>query len=163
MFGCEVRRELTTSNLPVEVIARKGTEEDLLAVTPIKPDSDIDKSPSKTDGAANRIQATSDETPAHDVTDRVLLPVEHGNTSAQVTNDNVTSQPKTTEILDIPTGPSLSTATLSALDVEILFLLENQKSIWHLSHPLHLTVLFPLLKTTELHNTSKKSKGVVMK
>ncbi|GFN83572.1 hypothetical protein PoB_001007800 [Plakobranchus ocellatus] len=77
-----------------------------------------DNLPSKTDSVANRIQTTSDETPAHDVTDRVLLPVEYGNTSAQDTDDNVTSQPMAAEILDKFTGPSSPTATLSAYNVE---------------------------------------------
>ncbi|GFO30072.1 hypothetical protein PoB_005657700 [Plakobranchus ocellatus] len=35
-FGCEGRVGLNTSSLPVEMIARMGTEEDLLAVTPIR-------------------------------------------------------------------------------------------------------------------------------
>ncbi|XP_064099873.1 KRAB-A domain-containing protein 2-like isoform X3 [Macrobrachium nipponense] len=43
MFGCEARVGLTTSSLPMEVIARMETEEDLLAVTPIRPDSDNDE------------------------------------------------------------------------------------------------------------------------
>ncbi|GFO26115.1 hypothetical protein PoB_005262000 [Plakobranchus ocellatus] len=81
----------------------------------VRSDSDNDNSPSKTDDCvANRIQATSDETPAHDVTDRVLLPLEYGDTSAQDTDDNVTSQSMTAEIFNIPTGPSSPTATLSA-------------------------------------------------
>ncbi|GFN81863.1 hypothetical protein PoB_000836900 [Plakobranchus ocellatus] len=41
-----------------------------------------------------------------------------GSTSAQDTGDNVTSQPMTIEIFDIPTGPCSSTATPSANDVE---------------------------------------------
>ncbi|KAK4293672.1 hypothetical protein Pmani_033643 [Petrolisthes manimaculis] len=45
----------------MEVIARMETEEDLLAVTPIRPDSDNDNSLSQTDGVANQIQATSDK------------------------------------------------------------------------------------------------------
>ncbi|GFO04154.1 hypothetical protein PoB_003065900 [Plakobranchus ocellatus] len=118
MFGCKARGGLNTSTLSVEAVARKGTEEDLLAVTPIRPDYDNDNSLSQIDGVANRIQATSDETRARDVTDRVLLQVEHGNTSAQDTNDNVTSQPMTAEILYIPTGPSSLIATPSAYDVE---------------------------------------------
>ncbi|KAK7109730.1 hypothetical protein V1264_013720 [Littorina saxatilis] len=118
MFGCEARVGLTTSALPVEVIARMETEEDLLAVTPIRPDSDNDNSLSQTDGVANQIQATSDETPAHDVTDGVLLPDEHDSTSAQDTGDNVTSQPMTAEIVELPTGPSSPTATPSAYDVD---------------------------------------------
>ncbi|XP_068234073.1 KRAB-A domain-containing protein 2-like [Palaemon carinicauda] len=83
---------LTTSSLPMEVIARMETEEDLLAVTPIRPDSENDNSLSQTDGVASQIQATSDETPTHDLTEDVLLPVEHGNTTTQYTGDNVTSQ-----------------------------------------------------------------------
>ncbi|KAK4326719.1 hypothetical protein Pmani_002738 [Petrolisthes manimaculis] len=102
----------------MEVIARMETEEDLLAVTQIRPDSDNDNSLSQTDGVANQIQATSDETPTHDVTEDVLLPVEHGSTSTQYTVDNVTSQPMTAEILDLPTGPSSPTATSSAYNVE---------------------------------------------
>ncbi|GFN88179.1 hypothetical protein PoB_001468500 [Plakobranchus ocellatus] len=113
MFGWEARGGLTTSTLPVEaVIARMETEEDLLAVTPASSESDNYNSPSKTDGVVNQIQATSDETPAHDVTDRVLLPVESGNTSGQ--DDNVLSQPVAAEILDISTGPSSPIATPSA-------------------------------------------------
>ena len=46
---------------------------------------------SQTDGVANQIQATSDGTPTHDVTEDVLLPVEHGSTSTQYTGDNVKS------------------------------------------------------------------------
>ena len=118
MFGCEARVGLTTSSLPMEVIARMETEEDLLAVTPIRPDSDNDNSLSQTDGVANQIQATSDETSTHDVTEDVLLPVEHGSTTTQYTGDNVTSQPMTAEILDLPTGPSSPTATPSAYNVE---------------------------------------------
>ncbi|GFO29377.1 hypothetical protein PoB_005588200 [Plakobranchus ocellatus] len=115
MFDCEARGGLPTSTLPVEVITCtwKETEEYLLAITPTSSDSDNGNSPSKTDGVANRIQAVSDETPAHDVTDRVLLPVQYGNTSAQDTDDNVTNQPITAEILDILTGPSSPTATPS--------------------------------------------------
>ncbi|GFO06753.1 integrase core domain protein [Plakobranchus ocellatus] len=118
MFDCEARGGLNTSTLPVEVIARKETEEDLPAVTPIRSHYDNDSSLSQTNRVANQIQATSDETRAHDVTDRVLLPVEHGYTSAQDTGDNLTSQQMTAEILDIPTRPSSLTATLSAYDVE---------------------------------------------
>ncbi|XP_076061581.1 uncharacterized protein LOC143037330 [Oratosquilla oratoria] len=117
MFGCEARVGLTTSSLPMEVIARMETEEDL-AVTPIRPESDNDNSLSQTDGVANQIQATSDETSTHDVTEDVLLPVEHGSTTTQYTGDNVTSQPMTAEILDLPTGPSSPTATPSAYNVE---------------------------------------------
>ena len=62
---------------------------------------------SQTDGVANQIQADDDETPTHDVT-------EDGSTSTQYTGDNVTSQPMTAEILDLPTGPSSPTATPSA-------------------------------------------------
>ena len=71
MFGCEARVGLTTSSLPVEVIARMESEEDLLAVTPVRPDPDNDNSLSQVlqtgDGVTNQIHATSDETPAHDV------------------------------------------------------------------------------------------------
>ncbi|GFN83809.1 hypothetical protein PoB_001031500 [Plakobranchus ocellatus] len=85
MFGSEARGGLTTSTLPVGMIARKGT-----AATPTTSDYDNVNSPPKTDGVAKRVQATSDETPAHNV------------------------QPMTAEILDIPpTGPSSPTATLS--------------------------------------------------
>ncbi|GFN99636.1 hypothetical protein PoB_002614200 [Plakobranchus ocellatus] len=66
-------------------------------------------------------------------------------------------------ILDIPTGPSSPTATTPTYMLKVLFLLENQKSTWHLSHPLHVKVLFPLLKTNELHHTSQKSKSAVVK
>ncbi|KAK4286622.1 hypothetical protein Pmani_040287 [Petrolisthes manimaculis] len=61
----------------MEVIARMETEEDLLAVTPIRPDSDNDNSLSQTDGVANQIQATSDKTPTHDVTEDVLVAYQH--------------------------------------------------------------------------------------
>ncbi|GFO50046.1 hypothetical protein PoB_007655100 [Plakobranchus ocellatus] len=47
--------------------------------------------------------------------------------------------------------------------LKVLFLLKNQESTWHLSYTLHVTVLFPMRKSTELHNASKKSKGAVMK
>ena len=96
MFGCEARVGLTTSSLPAEVIARMETEEDLLAVN--------ENSLSQTDGAANQIQATNDETTTVGVTDSVLLPVELERTSAQD--------------IDLPTGPSLPTATQSAYDVD---------------------------------------------
>ncbi|GFO26543.1 hypothetical protein PoB_005304800 [Plakobranchus ocellatus] len=56
--------------------------------------------------------------PAYDVTDRVLLPEEHGSTSTQDTGDNVTSQPMTAEIFYIPIGPSSPTSTPSAYNVE---------------------------------------------
>ena len=114
MFGCEARVGLVTSSLPMEVIARMETEEDIRAITPNRPHSDNDNSLSQTAGVANQMQATSDETPTHDVTEDVLLPVEHGSTSTQDTGDNVTSQPMTAEILDLPTGPSSPTATPSA-------------------------------------------------
>ncbi|GFO43456.1 hypothetical protein PoB_006996100 [Plakobranchus ocellatus] len=52
------------------------------------------------------------------VTYCVLLPVEHGNTSAQDTDNNVTSQPMTAEIPGIPTRPSSPKAIPSAYDVE---------------------------------------------
>ncbi|GFN94423.1 hypothetical protein PoB_002092900 [Plakobranchus ocellatus] len=65
-----------------------------------------------------KIQATSFKTPAYDVIDRVLLPVEHGSTSAQDTDDNVTNQPMTAKILYVPTGPSSPTGTPSAYNVE---------------------------------------------
>ncbi|GFN94404.1 hypothetical protein PoB_002091000 [Plakobranchus ocellatus] len=52
------------------------------------------------------------------MTDHVLLPVERSNTSAQDTNDDVTSQPLTAKICDIPTGHSSPTATPSAYDFE---------------------------------------------
>ncbi|XP_068223541.1 uncharacterized protein [Palaemon carinicauda] len=118
MFGCEARVGLTTSSLAMEVIARMETEDDLLAVTPIRPDSDNDNSLAQTDGVANQIQATSDETTTHDLTEDVLLPVEHGSTTTQYTGDNVTSQPMTEEILDLSTGPSSPRATPSAYNVE---------------------------------------------
>ncbi|KAK4321289.1 hypothetical protein Pmani_007894 [Petrolisthes manimaculis] len=38
MFGCEARVGLTTSSLLMEVITRMENEDDLLAVTPIRPD-----------------------------------------------------------------------------------------------------------------------------
>ncbi|GFO32779.1 hypothetical protein PoB_005928400 [Plakobranchus ocellatus] len=47
MLGCEARVGLTTSSLPVGVIARLETEEDLLDVTPIRPDYDNDISLSR--------------------------------------------------------------------------------------------------------------------
>ncbi|GFO12262.1 hypothetical protein PoB_003876700 [Plakobranchus ocellatus] len=85
----EARVGLTTSSLPVEVIARKETGKDHLAVTPIRPDpyndNSLSLSLSHTDSAGNQIQVTSDEKPARYVTDRVLLPVELGSTSAQDT------------------------------------------------------------------------------
>ncbi|GFO48625.1 hypothetical protein PoB_007513000 [Plakobranchus ocellatus] len=103
----------------MEVIARMKTGEDLLAVTSIRLDYDYDNSLSQADGVAKQIQATSDETRARDVTDCALLPIEHGNTtSAHDTDNNVTSQPMRTEILDMPTRPSSHTATPSAYDVE---------------------------------------------
>ncbi|GFO11196.1 reverse transcriptase [Plakobranchus ocellatus] len=68
------------------------------------------------------------QTPSHDVTDRVLLPVEHGRISAHDTGDNVASQPTIAVILDIPKGPSSPTATPSARILKVLFILENQKS-----------------------------------
>ncbi|XP_068232019.1 uncharacterized protein [Palaemon carinicauda] len=63
-----------------------------------------------------KIQATSDETPTHDLTEDVLLPVKHSSTTTKYTGDNVTSQPTTAEILDLPTGPSLPTATPTPSD-----------------------------------------------
>ncbi|XP_068226241.1 mucin-1-like [Palaemon carinicauda] len=102
----------------MEVIGQMETEEDLLTVTPIRQDSDNDNSLSQTDGVANQIQGTSHETPIHDLTEDVLLPVEHGSTTTQYTGDNVTSQPMAAEILDLPTGPSSPTATPSAYNVE---------------------------------------------
>ncbi|GFN99637.1 integrase core domain protein [Plakobranchus ocellatus] len=42
MFGGEARGGLSTSTLPVDVIVRRGTEEDLLAITSIRPDYDND-------------------------------------------------------------------------------------------------------------------------
>ena len=44
MFGCEARVGLTTLSLSMEVIARMETEEDLLALTPIRLDSCNDNS-----------------------------------------------------------------------------------------------------------------------
>ncbi|GFO28718.1 hypothetical protein PoB_005522300 [Plakobranchus ocellatus] len=55
------------------MITQKGTEEDLRAVIPTKSNSDNDNSLSKTDGVANQIQATSDETPAHDETEFINI------------------------------------------------------------------------------------------
>ena len=91
MFGCKARVGLTTSSLPMEVIARMETEEDFLAVKPVRPDSDNNNSLSKTDGVANKIQVTSNETPKHDLTEDVLLSVEYGSTTTPYTGDNVTS------------------------------------------------------------------------
>ncbi|GFN80747.1 integrase core domain protein [Plakobranchus ocellatus] len=85
-FGCEAHGGLNTSTLPVEAIARKETEKDLFAVTPIRPDYDNDNSLFQSDSVAYRIQATIDETRAHDVTDRDLLQVELGNTSSHDTD-----------------------------------------------------------------------------
>ncbi|GFO44270.1 cst complex subunit stn1-like [Plakobranchus ocellatus] len=108
---------------------------------------------------ANQTQAINDETPAHDVTDRVLLSVGNGSKSAQDTGGNVTSQPMTSEILDIPRGPSSPTATPSAYDVESLVSSgESEEYIASLSP-------FPSdgpVSSAENH-VSKKSRGVVVK
>ncbi|GFO46559.1 hypothetical protein PoB_007306400 [Plakobranchus ocellatus] len=120
MFGCEARMGLTTSSLPVEVIAWKETEEDLLAVTPIRPDSDNNSlSFSQTDGlqTGSKLQVMKHQQRLY----RVLLPVEHSSTSAQDTGDNVTSQPMKAGIFGMPTGPSSPTPTPSAYDVESPF------------------------------------------
>ncbi|GFO28968.1 integrase core domain protein [Plakobranchus ocellatus] len=106
ILGCEARVGLTTSSLTVGLIARMETEEDLLAAIPIRPDAANNNSLSQTDGVANQIQVTNDETPAYDMTDRVLPPVGCKGTSVQDTGDIVTSRPMTTESLDIPTKPS---------------------------------------------------------
>ncbi|GFO28761.1 KRAB-A domain-containing protein 2 [Plakobranchus ocellatus] len=53
MLDCEACVGLTTSSLPVGVIARMETEEDLLAVTPTRPDYDNDNFLSRSVGVAN--------------------------------------------------------------------------------------------------------------
>ncbi|GFN98157.1 hypothetical protein PoB_002466300 [Plakobranchus ocellatus] len=124
-------------------------------------DYDKDNPLSQADGVANRIQATTDETRARDVIDCVLLRVEHGNTPAQHTDHNVTSQPMTAETCDIPTGHSSPTATPSAYDFE------NPVSSGESEE--HMTSLSPSddpLCSTENHIVAqhiKEIKSVVMK
>ncbi|GFO20124.1 integrase core domain protein [Plakobranchus ocellatus] len=47
LFDCEAHVGLTISSLPLKVIARMETEEDLLDVTPVRPDSDNDNTLTK--------------------------------------------------------------------------------------------------------------------
>ncbi|GFO45795.1 hypothetical protein PoB_007230000 [Plakobranchus ocellatus] len=70
---------------------------------------------------------------------------QHVSTSAQDTNDKSANG---AEILDTPKGSSLPKQHYLPTILKVLFLLEKQKNTWHLFHPLHLTVLFGLLKTS---------------
>ncbi|GFO06517.1 KRAB-A domain-containing protein 2 [Plakobranchus ocellatus] len=128
IFGCDARVALTTSSLWMEVTALKETE-DPLAVIPIRPDSF-----SQTDGVTNRIQATSDKTLAQ---------------TAFCSQSNIAAHQLKTLVtvlksLIYPQQQHLTTM------FKVLFLLENQKNKRHLTHPLHLTVLFPLTIFSEI-------------